>query len=208
MELDDFKKDWKSYIENEFKNSPIISEKTKDITMNTADTLTELTNKNTHWWKTIKATMALLLIILGINLLMYFIFPEKFQHIENAFPYFAVIISFALISLALYYVQFKIFEIDISVDLKSVLEKAISQFRKFYLVYNIIYLLLFPVLFYFVMKVSFRLSHVEISLNLGMWLSGILTIICLGINHLYYKKKYFNRINKLKDNLRELTEGD
>lgn len=207
MELDDFKKKWKAQVDNEFKTHISISKKIKDLTMNTTGTLAELTHTNTHWWKTIKTTMILLLSILGINLLLYFIVPEKFQHIENAFPYFAIIVSFALISIALYYVQFKIFDVDISLDLKSALEKAIRQFNKFYLLYNIIYLLLFPVLFYFVIKVSLRLFQIELSFSTGAWLSGALTVICLVINHFYYKKKYFKRIIKLKDNLKELTGG-
>lgn len=206
MELDNFKNMWKSQLEKDIYINKNISEKIKEIIMRTTDILAELTHTNRHWWKTIKTTMILLLGILAINFILFLLVPEKFQHIKNAFSYYAIIASFALISLGLYHFQLRIFDVDISVDLRSAIEKAIRQFNKFYLLYNIIYLILFPVLFYFIMEVVLQLFNINMTLNTGLLLSGILTVICLGINHIYYKKKYFKRIIKLKSNLKELTE--
>ncbi len=138
MELDNFKNMWKSQLERDIYNNKNISEKIKEIIMRTTDILAELTHTNRHWWKTIKTTMILLLGILAINLILFLLVPEKFQHIKNAFSYYAIIASFALISLGLYHFQLRIFDVDISVDLRSAIEKAIRQFNKFYLLYNII----------------------------------------------------------------------
>jgi hypothetical protein len=206
MELDNFKNIWKSQVERDIINKENISENIKEIIMRTTDILAELTHTNRHWWKTIKTTMLLLLGITALNFILFLIAPEKFQHIKNPFPYYAIISSSAFISLALYHFQHKIFDINISVDLRSAIENAIRQFNKFYFLYNIIYLILFPVLFYFVVKVVLQLFGINISLITALLLSGILTVFWLVVNHFYYKKKYFKRILQLKISMKELKE--
>jgi hypothetical protein len=208
MELDNFKNIWKSQLERDINSNENVSEKIKGIIMKTTDILSELTYSNRYWWKSIKTTMILLLGITAINLVMFLLFPENFQHIKNPFPYYAIIASFAFISLGLYYFQLKIFDINISVDLRSAIENAIRQFNKFYLLYNMSYIILFPILFYFITKVTLQLFDINMTLSSGLFFSVALTVICLLINHFYYKKKYFRRIIQLKINLKELNQAE
>lgn len=207
MELDNFKNIWKSQVERDIVNNENISENIKEIIMRANDILAELTHTNRHWWKTIKTTMILLLGITAIKFILFLIAPEKFQYIKNPFPYYAIITSFAFISLAIYHFQLKIFDINISVDLRSAIENAIRKFNKFYLLYNIIYLIFFPILFYFAITVVLQLFDINIPFITGLLLSGILAVFCLVINHFYYKKKYFKRIIQLKSSLKELKEN-
>lgn len=206
MELDDLKNTWQAYLRQEKEHSQPLSEHLNEKKMNVSNTLSKLSSTTIYWWKFTKNVIILLFTCLLFNLMLFFIFPERFQNLEHALPVFGMVALFGLITLWTYYEQVKIFDISDAVNIKAALKSTMGRFKRWYLLTTLIYVIVFPLIYYMVVKVMLQLFHVELFLLTEVIISGVLSVISLLGNHLYYKKTYFKWLHVLNKNLEELEE--
>ncbi len=204
MELDDLKNAWQDYLTQEKETSQPISEHLNKKNMNVADTLSKLSSTTIYWWKFTRNVIILLFACLMLNVLLFFIFPERFQNLENALPVFGMVAFYGLVTLWAYYEQVKIFDIADAVNIKAALKNTKERFKRWYLLTTLIYVIVFPLIYYVVVKVVLQLFHIELSLLIEVGISGALSIISLLANHLYYKSTYFKWLHSLQQSLEEL----
>ncbi|MDF9794902.1 hypothetical protein OKW21_000165 [Catalinimonas alkaloidigena] len=88
MELDDLKNTWQAYLRQEKEHVQSLSEHLNKKNMNVSNTLSKLSSTTLYWWKLTRNAILLLFACLVLNLLLFFIFPERFQNLENALPVF------------------------------------------------------------------------------------------------------------------------
>ena len=98
MELKDFKQMWNQELEKENRVITNKSEILNNILMNTNSLIGKLNSKTLYWWKLTRNTFTLLMLVVLLNIGMFFLFPDKFQNLQNALPVFGVIALFAFYS--------------------------------------------------------------------------------------------------------------
>lgn len=206
MELDDLKDSWQAYLRQEKKHEQTISEHLNEKKMNVSNTLSKLSSTTLYWWKFTKNVIILLFACLLLNIILFFIFPERFQNLEHALPVFGMVALFGLVTLWAYYEQVKIFDIADAANIKAALKSTMGRFKRWYLLTTLIYVIVFPLIYYIVVKVVLQLFHAELSLLTEVGISGALSVTSLLGNHLYYKKTYFKWLQTLSDSLDELQE--
>ena len=207
MELDEFKSQWNKIQEKEIEKQKLTTETLDKIIMKTSTTLTEIQQRNAYWSKLGKAVCSALIVVLLINLAMsYFmsyLVPTHSQIFNWSITSVIIMIIFAIVSMRFYKWLEEIFIININENLKEALARMIQNFKKYYLIYNIVYIFLFPAYYYAFIKLF--MSYWAFSTGTILWVCGGLTIISFIINYWYYKIKYFKKIKALEDNLKELN---
>ncbi|MDF9794901.1 hypothetical protein OKW21_000164 [Catalinimonas alkaloidigena] len=122
------------------------------------------------------------------------------------FRFFGMVALFGLVTLWAYYEQVKIFDISDAVNIKAALKNTMGRFKRWYLLTTLIYVIVFPLIYYIVVEVVLQLFHVELSLLTEVSISGVLSVISLLGNHLYYKSTYFKWLQTLSESLDELQQ--
>ena len=204
MELDDFKAHWNTIQQQELKQQKHTSETLNHIIMNATNTLGQLHEKNVYWNKLGKAICTALIAVLLLSLVERYFFPDKGVAFGEATVYVVIMIIYALVTIWFYNRQQNIFTIYRSENLKETLTKTIAEFKKFYMLMNLVYLFLFPVYYYAFIKLF--ITYWAIPTNVVLIICGVLTIASLIGSHIYYKIKYFGRIASLEADLAELNE--
>jgi uncharacterized membrane protein YfcA len=208
MELDEFKAHWNSIQDNQLKQQKYTTEKLDHIIMNTTNTLNELQQKSISWNRIGKIIVTMMIGCFMIDLLLFYFLPNQGNMFSESLLYIAIMIIYGVVTIGIYEWQQQIFTMYDNENLKVTLRKTLSAFKRFYVVYNLIYFVLFPVYYYALIR--FILLTVTIwkpSTNLILLISGLLSIISLVGSHLYYKMKHGKKVKSLETNLRELEEG-
>lgn len=205
MELDDFKAHWNNIQQKEFKQQKHTPETLNNIIMNATNTLGQLHEKNVYWNNFSKVICKTLIIFLLLILVGHYFFPDKNTTFGQTVVYVAIMIIYALITIWVYKRQENIFVIYNSENLKETLTKILAEFKRFYVLVNIIYLFLFPAYFYAFLKLFIN-AYWAIPTNTLLIICGALTVASLIGNHIYYRIKYFKKIKSLEADLAELNE--
>lgn len=183
--------------------------------METADILDHLQKKSAYWSKSNKSTTQMLkgLIIPFLLLVMVktSFMAEKISSIKAALSYLVtsaayitIIVIYCLVTVRVLKRQLQIFTINNSGNLKEAVTNTITEFKRFYMTFNIIYLFLYPIYYYAVIQLI--IINWAPSLNNILLICGVLTVASLALGHLYYRMKYFNKIKLLEANLKELED--
>ncbi len=207
MELDDLKNVWQNYLNEEKVDINNLLEPKHTHAMNVSDVLSKLSKTTIYRWKFTKNVIIILFSLLVMNISFFVLFPGKFQNLENALPVFGTVALFGLVMLLAYYEQMKIFDISDAVNIKAGLKSTIYRFNRWYILSTLVYVLIFPVIFYAVVNMGFEIFHVALPFLTEVTISGILSVIALVVNHLYYKRTYFRWLHTLNKNLDELREN-
>ena len=213
MELDEFKAHWNEIQDKAFEQQRLTENKLNQIIMKTTVTLNQLYQKSAYWNKLSETICKILLgVLIPVSLIVLIkacIFPGKASHFNEAlvqvgisFIYIAIIVTYCLVTMWVFRRQQQIFTRDNNDNIKNALAETITAFKKFYIKLNIIYLFLYPVYFYSVIKLL--MPYWKPSADTVLITCGILTIIFLVLGYVYYKIKYLNRIKLLSGNLKEL----
>ncbi len=216
MELDEFKTYWNTIQDKEFEQQKLTKNKLDRIMMKITDTLDQLHQKSVYRNKISRTVCQMLIGMLFPFLLImlikdYFVhgkntvFSESFAHIVMSLLYVAIIVVYCLVTMWVSGQWQQIFTLKTHENLKEALRKTINSYKRFYVKFNIIYLFLYPTYYYAIIKLF--VTYWTPSTNTILLTCGILTIASLGLGHLYYKKKSFNKIKMLEANLKELEEG-
>ncbi len=203
MELDEFKLHWNTIQQKEIEEQKLTNETLDKIIMKTTNTLAEIQKTNAFWNKFGTAMCGALIAILAINLVVSYFVPVYDQTYRRSVIPVMVMIVFAAASIWFYKRQERIFDIRADENLKEVLTKTLADFKRFYLLYNLVYIVLFPAYYY--AFIALFMSSLKISTTYSLLICIGLTIISFIINHWYYKVKYFGKIKILKDTLDELS---
>jgi len=206
MELKDFKQIWNEELENESRVIINTSGMQNDILMNTNSLLGKLNRTTLYWWKLTRNTFTLLILVLLLNIAMFFLFPNKFQNLRNALPVYGIIGLFALSTLWIYYKKARIFEVNDSDSLKRSIENTLKRFNRWYTLSTLLYIVVFPPVFYVIIKITLQSFHIILPFKTEIGYSLLLSIVSLIGNHIYYKRTYFKWLGNLKNNLQELSE--
>ncbi len=201
MELDEFKTYWNEIQDKQQKLSP---QKLEHIFMETTKTVEQLKEKNLVWSKFAVATCSMLIAVLLINLIIDLFVHNKTDLWWQTLAYAVCIIVYCLVTMWAYRRQHQIFTMYNSGDVKETLHRTLSAFKRFYILFNVIYLFLYPAFFYSTMKLF--VVYWTPSFHMLLWICGSLTVVCLVAGHLYYKMRYFDKIALLRGNLRDLEE--
>lgn len=183
--------------------------------METADILDDLQKKSAYWSNSNKTTSQMLMgLIIPFSLLAIVkvsFLTDKISSIGSAISYVAtllvylvIIVIYCLVTVKVLKRQLEIFTINSNGNLKETLKNTITDFKRFYVIFNIIYFFLYPIYYYAVIKLI--IINWAPSLNNILLICGVLTVVSLALGHLYYKLKYFNKIKLLEANLRELEQ--
>ncbi|MBC8054107.1 MAG: hypothetical protein H7Y13_13660 [Sphingobacteriaceae bacterium] len=203
MELDEFKRYWQDGKGPEFEFRAQTAEKLNEIIMKTISTVNELQAKNLYWKKMGDVSCGILLGVLAVNILLHIILPARFNPPGYNLIEIAFLALYAVITIRVFRYQAAIFDFDTTHALKDTLAKATLRFRRFYVRMNLIYLFLFPVTFFIILKMI--LGPLDLGKDNLMFLSAGVTALTFLFNHLYYREKYFKKISALETNLKELA---
>ena len=206
MELKDFKQLWNREPEKENRVITNTSEILNNILMNTNSLIGKLNTKTLYWWKLTRNTFTLLMLVVLLNIAMFFLFPDKFQNLQKALPVFGVIALFAFSTIWIYYEKVKIFEVNDSDSLRLSIENVLKRFNRWYALFTLLYIVIFPLLYYVIIKITLQPFHITLPFKTEAGYSILLSIVSLIGNHIYYKKTYFKWLYNLKNNLREISE--
>ncbi|MDP9076692.1 MAG: hypothetical protein M3O71_04650 [Bacteroidota bacterium] len=204
MELDDFKAHWNNIQQQQLKQQNHTPETLNRIITNTTNTIGYLHEKNVYWNKLGKAICSMLIVVLLINLAIRYFMPEKGINLGESATYVAIMIIYALVTMWVYQRQQNIFTIYNSENVKETLAKTVREFKRFYVLMNLIYLVLYPVYFYAFIKLF--MFYWKFPAETVLIICGTATVACLLGSHIYYKIKYFKKIKSLEDDLAELNE--
>ncbi len=214
MELDEFKTYWNTIQNKEFTQQKLTKEKLDQIIMKTANTLDYLQKDSDGWIKKNESNLKMLkgmLIPFSLIILVKASFMagktnsigESLIYLGTSLAYITIILIHYFITVWTFKRQRQIFTLNNSGNLKETLTKTIADFKRFYIRFNIIYLFLYPVYFYSVIKL---ITYWTPSANILLITCALLTIVTLALGHLLYKLKYSNKIKLLEANLKELEE--
>lgn len=215
MELDEFKTYWKTIQDKEFTQQRLPKEKLDQIIMETSHTLDQLQSKSTYWIKTnninIKKLKILIIPFVLIILVKAYFMLGKTEtlgafaiYIGKSIAYMGIILIHYFTTVWIFKRQQEIFAFNHTENLKETLTKTIEDFKRYYVKFNIIYLFLYPLYFYSVIKL---MTFWTPSQNTLLLTCALLTFVTLAITHLLYKLKYSGKIKALKANLKELEEN-
>ncbi len=207
MELDEFKVYWQKIQEQENEQQKHTPETLKQLIMKTTNTLSEIQRKNIFWNNFAKAVcpalIAILLVELGIN---YFLPSSITGHsFLQAVPWVIIMVVFAIITMWASNKNEQIFNIDTSKNLKETLTKAISDFKRFQILSNAIYLFLFPAYYWAFIKLLLN-PYLKLTDHTTLWTCIVLTIVSYIGNFWYYMAKFHKRLKSMEANLKELGE--
>ena len=203
MELDEFKLHWNTIQQKEIEEQKLTSETLDKMIMKTTNALAELQKTNAFWNKTGTAICGALIGILALNLVISFFVKAYDQSYSHSVIPVVTMMVFATASIWFYKRQERIFDIRTDENLKEVLTKILSDFKRFYMLYNLVYIVLFPAYYY--AFIVFFLGFLKISTTNTLLICGGLTVISFILNHWYYHVKYFGKIKILKETLDELS---
>ncbi len=218
MELDEFKTYWNTIQDKEFKNQKLTTKKLDQIIMKTTKTLDYLQKKSAYWSKVSKINKPISQILMGMLIPFSLIILVKasfmagktnsigpsLTYVGTSLIYMAIIVIYCYVTVWVFKRQLQIFTVNNSENLKETLRKTITDFKRFYMKFNIIYLFLYPMYYYAVIKLI--IITWTPSTNNVLLTCAILTIVSLLGGHVYYKLKYFNKIKLLEANLKELED--
>jgi glucan phosphoethanolaminetransferase (alkaline phosphatase superfamily) len=205
MELDEFKAHWNSIQDKEFNQQKISPEKLEQIIMNTTDTLGQLHSKSVYWKKMGKLTTQMLIGMLAVFFLIVVIkaiYEHRLADVLTSAVYTVIMVVYCIVTVWVYERQEQIFTVYNSENVKETLKQTITAFKRFYLMFNIIYLFLYPAFFYAVIK--FLMPYWHPSPRAVFITCALATAISLIASHWYYKVKYFPKLRSLNANLKEL----
>ena len=214
MELDEFKTYWNTIQDKEFKKQKLTKEKLDQIIMKTTETLDYLQKKSAYWSKINKFNpqryKGMLIPISLIILVKVFLLAVKsntigafLTYLGMSLTYIVIIVIFSLANKWTFKRQQQIFTFNDRGNLKETLTKTITDFKRFYVKFNIIYLLLYPMFYYAVIKL---VTYWTPSTNTLLLTCVLLTVVTLAISHLLYKVQIINKIKLLEANLKELED--
>lgn len=204
MELDDFKKYWNNIQDKEIEEQKYTTEKLDHIIMNTTNTLSELLNKSIYWNKLGKAICSMLIGALLFNLVIFYFIPRKSNTFLESLLYVAILIAYALITMWVGNKQQQIFSIYNGENLKDSLTKTLSAYKRYYIIFYLIYIVVFPAYFYAMIKLFF--TYWALSTNTILIICSGGTLLALIGSHLYYRAKFAKKIKSLEINLKELED--
>jgi len=200
MELDELKEDWNK-LQQEQKELSIHA--INQIIMNTNTTINELQQKNRYWNNLGKVIFPMLIVVLIINVIIGYFVPKPHTTFLSSVSYALIMIIFAVVSMYMYRWQEIILAYYNAGDLKASLSKTIKDFKRFYLLYNLTYLVLYPAYFYAMFKLLLNVV-LHLSDNTTLISCAILSILSIIASHIYYRPTYFKRIRSLEADLKEL----
>jgi hypothetical protein len=200
MELDELKENWNKLQQQQKELSTHTINK---IIMNTNITINEMKQKNSYWNNFAKVVFPVLIVILIIDVAIGYFAPAPHTTFLSRVSYALIMIIFAVASLYMYRWQENILNYYNAGDLKASLVKTIKDFRRFYLFYNLIYLVLYPAYFYAMFKLLVNVA-LHLSENTTLISSAVLSILSIVAGHIYYRLTYFKRIRSLEADLQEL----
>jgi hypothetical protein len=203
MELDELKSLWNNIQEKEIEKQKLNTETLDKIVMTAISTLSDIQKRNTFWSKLGSGACGALIAALLLNVALTYLIPGHDQTFAKSFVPVAIMIVYSVISILFYKRQEQIFHIDPNQNLKASLTKVIKDFKKFYIIGNILFLFLFPAFFYAFIKLFMTFWHPSASRLL--WVCGGLTVLSFVINHWFYLVKYFKKIKAIEDRLAELS---
>ena len=203
MELDEFKKHWSNIQDKEINQQKYTTDKLDHIIMNTTKTLNELQEKSAYWNKLGKTVCTMLIAALLVNVAIGYFIPPKNNTVSQSLLYVAILIGYAFITMWLTQKQEQIFSNhNNGQNLKEALRKTLSDFKRFYIVFNLIYLVVFPAYFYAMIKLFLGFLALSQATIIMICIGG--TIVTMIASHLYYLAKYGKKIKELAVNLKEL----
>lgn len=202
MELDEFKKHWNAAQKEEIKQQEHSTETINTMIMNTTNALGELKKKSIFWRKIGGWNSALLILLVITYIGRLFLKSEGSLDWVAKLPLIAILIMFILFSKWTYNRQEEIFSNNTNASLKESLRKTLLDFKSYYRFTNLIFLIISPLAFYAVFKLS--LTGSELSLTTIMLSSIALTGISMLSRYWYYKTVFFRRIKDMESNLSEL----
>ena len=202
MELDELKENWNQLQQQQ---KELATDTINKIIMNTNLTINEMQQKNSYWNKLAKGIFPALIVILIINVAVGYFVPAPHTAFLSRVSYALIMIIFAAASLYMYRWQENILNHYNAGDLKASLAKTIKDFRRFYLVYNLVYLILYPAYFYAMFKLLVNVV-LHLSENTTLISSAVLSILSIVASHIYYRLTYFKRIRSLEADLQELED--
>jgi hypothetical protein len=201
MELDELKNDWNNIHQQQ---KELSTHTINQIIMNTTTTIHQLQEKNHYWNNLAKVIFPMLIVVLVINVVIGYFVPSPHTSFLSSVTYALIMIIFAVVSIYMYRWQEAILAYYNPGDLKASLKKTIKDFRRFYLVYNLTYLVLYPAYFYAMIKLLLNVVF-HLSENATLISCAVLSILSIICSHIYYRLTYFKRIRSLEADLRELS---
>lgn len=206
MELNEFKDLWKADFEKETTGDKLTEEKLNKIMMKATTTLTKLNHSNLYWWKFTKYLVIVLLTVLLTKAATLTMGNNSTPLINSPILYLGLIALFGLTTLWMYYELVKIFEVTDISNLKLTIEIAIKRFKRWYLMVNLIYLLLLPLVFFASLRNVLPAYHIQLSVNTDLIITVAVSVFILIANHINFKFTYFKWLNSMQKNLDELSE--
>ena len=200
MELDELKENWNQLQQQQ---KELSTQTINQIMMNTTTTIQQMQQKNQYWNNLGKVIFPMLMVILIINVIIGYFVPKPHTTFLSSVSYALIMIVFAVVSMYMYRWQEKILKYYHTGDLKAYLIKTIKDFKRFYLVYNVTYLVLFPAYFYAMFKLLLNVV-LNLSENTTIISCAVLSALSITCSHIYYRVTYFKRIRSLEADLREL----
>ena len=208
MELDEFKTHWNTIQDNELQKQKISQQKLEQIIMNATETLSQLQAKSIYWKSVGKITtrmfIGVLTVVLLITLIKDFFSYNTFGGIMLSIAYFAVMVVYCVVTMWVYKKQEKIFTIYNSSNVKESLKQTINAFKRFYLMFNGIYLVLYPAFYYAIIKELITYWHPSVQ-TIVITLT-VVTVLSLAGGHWYYEVKFFKKLRLLEANLADLED--
>jgi hypothetical protein len=203
MELDEFKSLWNNIQQKEIEKQKLNTETLDKIIMKAIITLSEIQQRNTFWSKFGGGVCGALIVVLLFNLALSYLIPGHGQTFARSVIPVMIMIVYSVVSIWFYKRQEQIFHIDNNENLKASLTKVITDFKRFYIVGNVLFIFLFPAFYYAFIKLF--MTFWEPSTITILWVCGGVTILSFILNHWFYKVKYFKKIKALEESLDELS---
>ncbi|MBS0031249.1 hypothetical protein ACTJJ0_30705 [Chitinophaga sp. 22321] len=205
MELDEFKTHWNTIHDKEFQQQKISPEKLKQIIMNATETLGEMHSKSIYWRKIGKFTIQFFISVLAAVVLIELIkgiYLHSLTGFMATIVYLIIMVLYCIVTIWVYKKQEKIFTMYNGDSIKVTLKQTITGFKRFYLMFNVIYLFLYPAFYYAVIKLFITYWYPSIqTIFITCALATAISLIC---GHWYYKVKFFKKLKSLEENLENL----
>ena len=205
MELDEFKAHWNTIQDKEFQEQKISPEKLEQIIMNTTDTLGQMHSKSIYWRKIGKLTIQIFIGVLAAVFLIKLIkgiYLHSLAGVLASIAYLIIMVLYCIVTVWVYKSQEQIFTTYNSDNVKATLKQTITAFKRFYLIFNVIYLFLYPAFYYAVIKLLMTYWHPSPqTIFITCTLATAISLVC---GHWYYKVKFFKKLKSLEENLKHL----
>lgn len=204
MNLDEFKSLWDNNISAE-KNFYTHESALDPVFQNTFKRVSQLARVSKFWWIVSAIGIGLVFMLLLVTTIIYMRYPRLLESLKNAVPVLILLPVFATIVGLLYYKQARIFDINNCKTVSTALHQSMIRFRNWYRFSLVAFtIILVPVYYLLLVGISFKLN-ITISKNANLAICILLSFFTLLLNHLQYKRTYFDWIDKLKKNMNELA---